>query len=106
MSSSNSRRACTEGGRSLVAFASTASRPNDNKKQDRYPSWRVEPDCVKNDITLGISCRSRRIKHKHDFRDDNILVIDSGCDQCVRLPSFLQLCILTATYRTYDIYTS
>ena len=25
---------------------------------------------------------------------------------CVRFPSFLQLCILTATYRTYDIYTS
>ena len=38
---------------------------------------------MKNDITLGISRRSRRIKHKHDFRDDNILVIDSGCDQCM-----------------------
>jgi len=25
---------------------------------------------------------------------------------CVRFPSFLQLCILTATYRFYDIYTS
>ena len=27
-------------------------------------------------------------------------------DVNVRLPSFLQLCILTATYCTYDIYTS
>jgi len=29
-----------------------------------------------------------------------------GAIDIVRFPSFLQLCILTATYRTYDIYTS